>query len=43
MTTIKCDKCGNTIELSEALRKEIEGSVVADLDKKHASDIEKHG
>lgn len=40
MTTIKCSKCGNEMELSEALKKEIESSVISDLDKKHAADIE---
>lgn len=40
MNIIKCSKCGNEIELSEALKKEIESSVVADLDKKHLADIE---
>ncbi len=40
MTTIKCDKCGNTIELSEALKKDIEASVVADLDKKHSVEMQ---
>lgn len=40
MTIIKCSKCGNEIELSEALKKEIESSVVADLDKKHLAEIE---
>ena len=40
MTTIKCSKCGNEMELSEALKKEIESSVISDLDKKHATDME---
>ena len=40
MTNIKCSKCGNVIELTEALKKEIESSVVADMDKKHAANIE---
>ncbi len=37
---IKCSKCGNEIELSEALKQEIEASVIADMDKKHSSEIE---
>lgn len=37
---IKCSKCGNEIELSEALKQEIEASVIADMDKKHLSEIE---
>lgn len=40
MNKIKCDQCGNEIELSEALRKEIEASIIFDLDKKHATEIE---
>jgi hypothetical protein len=40
MTVIKCVQCGCEIELSEALKKDIEASVVADLDKKHAADLE---
>jgi len=40
MTTIKCERCGNEIELSEALKKEIEASIIADLDKKHLAEIE---
>ena len=40
MTTIKCSKCGNEIELSEALKKDIEASVVADLDKKHSVEMQ---
>jgi hypothetical protein len=40
MSIIKCAKCGNQIELSEALKKEIEASVTADLDKKHSAEID---
>jgi hypothetical protein len=39
MTTIKCSKCGNEMELSEALKKEIESSVISDLDKKHSAEM----
>jgi len=40
MTTIKCSKCGNEIELTEALKKEIEGTVIAGMEKKQLAEIE---
>lgn len=40
MANIKCPKCGYEFELSEALKSEIESSLVADLDKKHLAEIE---
>lgn len=40
MTTIRCTKCGCEIELTEAIRNDIEASVIAVMDKKHAADIE---
>lgn len=39
MTRIKCNKCGNEIELTDAFKKDIEASVVADLNLKHSSDL----
>jgi hypothetical protein len=40
MTKIKCSKCGNEIELSEALKDEIKSSLIIELDKKHSEEIE---
>lgn len=43
MTTIKCEQCGNQIELSEALKKDIEASVEVELKKaiKEEAEVEK--
>jgi hypothetical protein len=40
MANIKCPKCSYEFELSEALKTEIESSLLADLDKKHLVEIE---
>jgi len=39
-TTIKCDKCGNEIEISEALRKELEQKVLEETRIKHQEELE---
>jgi len=36
MNKIKCPKCGEEIELSDAFKKDIEATVVADLEKKYS-------
>lgn len=41
MTTIKCTNCGQDIELSEALTKDIEKTVLAAEHAKHAAEIER--
>lgn len=41
MTTIKCTKCGEEIELSEALTKDIEKNVLAAEKAKHDAEIER--
>jgi len=40
-TTIKCPKCGNKIEISEALKKDLEEKVLQQTQAKHQQDIEK--
>ena len=40
MNTIKCTYCGREIELTEALTKDIEASVIEDLQKKHKAELE---
>lgn len=40
MNIIKCPKCNAEIELSEALKDEIKSSLIIELDKKHAEEIE---
>jgi hypothetical protein len=39
MTTIKCPKCNYDIELSDVLKKDIEASITADLDKKYSLEM----
>lgn len=39
MNTIVCTKCGEEIELSEALTKDLEKTVIAEEHKKHAAEI----
>ena len=41
MTTIKCVQCGHEIEITEALKKDIEQQIAADLNKKYQTEIEK--
>ena len=41
MTTITCTKCGADIELSEALTKDIEKTVLIAEHKKHEAELEK--
>ncbi|GAH00685.1 unnamed protein product [marine sediment metagenome] len=38
-TTIKCDKCGNQIEITEAIRKELEEKVLQKFQAKHQEEI----
>jgi len=38
-TTIKCDKCGNQIEITEAIRKELEEKVLQEFQAKHQEEI----
>jgi hypothetical protein len=40
MTTIKCTHCGKEIELSEALTKDIESSVLEAEHKKHLAELD---
>ncbi|MBU4210413.1 DUF2130 domain-containing protein [Patescibacteria group bacterium] len=40
-TTIKCNKCGNEIELSEALKRDLEEKVLQQTQAKHRQDIER--
>lgn len=37
---IKCDKCGNEIEVSDALRKELEAKILLETNTKHQKEIE---
>jgi hypothetical protein len=39
-TTIKCDKCGNEIEITEAIRKELEQKVLEETKIKHQKELE---
>lgn len=39
-STIKCKKCGNEIEVSEALKHQIEEQVLSSVDTKHKEEIE---
>lgn len=39
-STIKCKKCGNEIEVSEALRHQIEEQVLSSVDVKHKEELE---
>lgn len=41
MSTIKCTHCGKEVELSEALTKDIESTLLTSLNKKHLDDIAK--
>ena len=41
MTTIKCTQCGKEIELSEALTKDIEKTVIAAEHQKHLEELAK--
>ena len=41
MTTIKCTNCGRDIELSEALTKDIEQTVLAAEHEKHEAEIDR--
>ena len=41
MTSIKCTKCGQEIELTEALTKDIEQTVLAAEHAKHTAEIER--
>jgi len=38
-TTIKCDKCGNQIEITEAIRKELEEKILQETRVKHQEEI----
>ncbi|MEI7579418.1 MAG: DUF2130 domain-containing protein [bacterium] len=38
-TTIKCNKCGNEIEISEAIRSELEAKVIKETEAKHQNEI----
>ena len=38
-TTITCDQCGNTIEITDAIRKELEEKVLRDTKEKHDAEI----
>lgn len=38
-TTIKCNKCGNQIEVTEAIRKELEEKVLQETQEKHEQEI----
>jgi hypothetical protein len=40
MNTITCPHCGKPVEISEALKHQIEAETLADLEKKHAIDME---
>lgn len=40
MNTIKCPKCGAELEITEALKHQIEEQIVASLETKHKADIE---
>lgn len=40
-TTIKCDKCGNVIEIDEAIKKELQEKVFLETETKHKEEIEK--
>lgn len=40
MNTITCPYCGKPVEISEALKHQIEAETLADLEKKHALDID---
>jgi len=40
-TTIKCNKCGNEIEITEAIRRELEEKVLLETKTKHEEEIEK--
>lgn len=42
MTTINCTKCGEVIELSEALTKDIEKSVLAAAHAQHVVELERY-
>ena len=39
-STIKCKKCGNEIEVSEALKHQIEEQVLSSVDVKHKEELE---
>lgn len=39
--TIKCNKCGNEIEISEAITKELEGKVLQETQAKHEAELQK--
>jgi len=39
-TTIECDKCGNEIEITEAIRKELEQKVLEETQLKHQKELE---
>ncbi len=39
-STIKCNKCGNEIEISEAIKSELEGKIIKEINEKHEKEIE---
>jgi len=39
-TTIKCNKCGNIIEVSEALKKELETQIIKEAEEKYKREIQ---
>lgn len=39
-TTIKCEKCGNVIEITEAITKELEQKVIQETEEKHKAEIQ---
>jgi len=38
-TTIKCDKCGNEIEITEAIKKELEAKIIKETEQRHKEEI----
>lgn len=40
-TTIKCNKCGNEIEVTEAIREELQAKILQETQAKHREEIEK--
>lgn len=40
-TTIKCDNCGNEIEITEAIKKELEQKILAETEIKHKEEVKR--
>lgn len=38
-TTVKCDRCGNEIEITEAIRKELEGKILEETQARHLEEL----